>query len=232
MNILMKISALLWLIILQAKNNLLPEKSPIFIVSFAKIQNTFSMKNIKIAIFTLMALSMLAFTSCNMGGNKSDSKMKEQLVNDTYKISVPDFFEDLNGLNKDASLEMGNELKEFYMIVIDEPAQEFYNIFDEYMLKDLYSRDLTGFTKMVLETMEMDAGIFDIAEYKEIEINGIKAIQTEFYNVFNGLDIYYHFTTLESDNNFYQIMMWTIKSNQKEYENTMAEIAASFSEVK
>ena len=194
------------------------------------------MKRIKIGMMALMAVTMFVFASCNSGGEKktkkeSKTRLVEKVVNDTYKISLPTYFEDLDGLNDDASLQMGKELNEFYIIVIDEAADEFYKVFDDYMLEDLYTRDLSGFTDMVLESMEMDAGVFDIGEYKKLKINGLDAIQTEFYNVFNGLDIYYHFTAIESGNNFYQIMMWTLKDNKDKYENTMKDIAGSFAEI-
>lgn len=202
------------------------------------------MKTRKFGLIIVMFLTTFAFMSCDGGKEnnaettsdepvekKNENNFVEQSVAGLYKISLPDYFELQPGLNDEASLQMGNAEKEIYTIVIDEPTAEFYSVFDEYELGNLYSRDLTGFTDMVLETMEIDAGVFDIGEYREVKIDGWNGFQTEFYKYISDLKVYYHFTTIETDENFYQIMSWTFEDKLDVHKENMDKIAQSFKEI-
>jgi len=178
-------------------------------------------QKIKILVFIFSAIFL--FQSCNQ-----ETKYVKKSVKEKYSISVPESMEALNGLSSEASFQYGNELENFYVLVIDEPRNEFFAVFDEYELGDFYPRNLIGYSEMVIDNMQENADIFNIGTFEETTINGIDAVQTDFYGIYNGLDIYYHFTTLESDVDFYQIMSWTPKENMDLHKESMKKIAESF----
>lgn len=184
------------------------------------------MKPLKTVFPAIIILLTIALTSCN-----KESKFVEQTVNDKYAISVPENMTYLPGMSDEASFQYGDEAQEFYVLIIDESREEFYAVFDEYFLEELYERNLKGYTDMVIDNMSETSDIFNVGAYKELTINGMDAYQTDFYGVFNELDIYYHFTTVESDNSFYQIMSWTLKPNMEKHKPDMGKIASSFKEL-
>ncbi len=135
---------------------------------------------------------------------------------------------DLDALSSEASFQYGNDSTQFYVLVIDESREAFYAVFDEYELEDFYTRDLNGYSEMVVENMQDNADIFNIGAFENTSINVVEAVQTNFYGIYNDLDIFYHFTTLESDTDFYQIMSWTLKENMDLHKESMEKIAQSF----
>jgi hypothetical protein len=175
---------------------------------------------------------MLVLASCGQKKTEKNAvesvKMEAHRVLDEFEISTPDYMLPMDGLNDRASLELGNEEQEIYCIVINESKAEFFEVFDQYQLSDFYTRDLRGFTQMLLETMEEDSGISNLGDLKPIEINGLNALKTSFTNQFNGLDIFYTYVNVESEDNFYQIMIWTLEANQEKYYPLMNKIALSF----
>ncbi|MDA3910733.1 MAG: hypothetical protein PF448_05190 [Bacteroidales bacterium] len=181
-------------------------------------------KKIKILIAVFIAIFFLQ--SCNQ-----ETKYVEKTVKESYKISVPENMTELEGLSSEASFQYGNDSVSFYVLVIDETSDEFYAVFDEYELDEFYPRNLMGYSKMVVETMQENADIFNVGAFENLTINGIEAVQTHFYGIYNGLDIYYHLTTIESDSHFYQIMSWTPKGNMKLHKESMIKIAQSFKEI-
>ncbi|MEA1874331.1 MAG: hypothetical protein U9N51_07890 [Bacteroidota bacterium] len=180
----------------------------------------------KIKIIVAVFIAIFLFQSCNQ-----ETKHVEKSVKDKYKLSVPENMTELEGLSSEASFQYGNESESFYVLVIDETSDEFYTVFDEYELEEFYPRNLMGYSKMVVETMQENADIFNIGKFENVNINGLEAVETDFYGIYNGLNIYYHLTTLESDSHFYQIMSWTPKENMKLHEESMEKITQSFKEI-
>jgi hypothetical protein len=180
----------------------------------------------KIKALVSILIAIFFFQSCNQ-----ETKYVEKTVKEMYRISVPENMTALKGLSSEASFQYGNELQNFYVLVIDESSDDFYTVFDEYELAEFYPRNLMGYSQMVVETMQENADIFNVGDFEELTINGKEAIQTDFYGIYNGLDIYYHLTTLESDLHFYQIMSWTPKENMDSHKESMKEIAHSFKEI-
>ncbi len=188
------------------------------------------MKKFSFIILTLAMISTFSIVSCK-NTDKKTPKLVEQTVNNRFKISVPKSFTHAEGLNNDASLQMEDKNKEFYLLVIEDSKHEFEQALANHNLEELYGKDIEGYTNMLLEAMEINAGIFDVNEMQQKTINEHNAFSTEFFNVFENLDIYYHFTTIETEKNFYQIMLWTLKANKDEYRPIMEEISKTFVEI-
>lgn len=180
----------------------------------------------KIKAIVSILIAIFFFQSCNQ-----EIKYVEKTVKETYKISVPENMTALKGLSSEASFQYGNELQNLYVLVIDESSDGFYTVFDEYELAEFYPRNLMGYSQMVVETMQENADIFNIGNFESVNINGLQAIETDFYGIYNELDIYYHLTTIESDSHFYQVMSWTPKENMDSHKDSMKKIAHSFNEI-
>src|SRR5690606_17492499 len=85
----------------------------------------------------LLLLVSLSFTSCiDFKTKKSNSESKTKgfttvSINDQYQIDIPKFMKSTTGLNDEAALQYQNIYREVYTIIIDEPKDEFVDIFKE-----------------------------------------------------------------------------------------------------
>ena len=71
----------------------------------------------------------------------------------------------------------------------------------------------------------------ELSEPKEITINGQKALQFKLTGELDKIKVAYLTTVIESEDNFHQIISWTLQSKYDEYQKIYEEIANSFKEL-
>lgn len=166
----------------------------------------------------LLAFLSIAFISCNSKTDYQTVKVKHN-----YSLEVPDFMSDAKTLNPDASLQYQNELREFYVLVLDEPKTDFPN---------QVTINLKEYENIVLANLKINLSKPTISPIKDTLIDGLKAKLFSVSDTTDAIEIYYQFGFVESPTHFYQIMTWTLENRKDQFSDEMDKIIASFKEIK
>lgn len=193
------------------------------------------MKEIK-RIFLLTGF-MVLFFSCDIINNNdkseklSDDAYNEVSINNEYSILLPKYLSKAANLNEDASLQYQNIFREAYIIVIDEPKDEFITLFKELELYDDNLTPLENYSNFqnqhfsdAVSAITYDSGFTDR------RIHNLPAKLKKLQAEVPGIDseISYWNTYLESDSQMYTIMCWTLSDRQKKYDDTFTKVINSF----
>lgn len=170
---------------------------------------------------------MFCVSSCK----PKEKPLVEKSVKNLYQISVPEHMIPFSRENSDASFEYGDTAQCYFVIVIDDAVKDYYNVYDEYDLEGVYSRDIFGYTEMSLEIMSETYDIYNLSAIEKTEINGLLAVHTDFYATFMAIDVYYSFAVVESENNFYKIIVCVSEVNKSLLLDEISKITASFKEI-
>lgn len=179
--------------------------------------------NLKIIVIALVAL-------CLAGCGKGATEFETVRVKGMYSLDLPDFLTKTDNLNDEASLQYQNPFREFYAIVIDEPKTELIKALEVNSLYDYYSADLEGYSQLLLDGIENAAEMNDIPEFTDTKINGLKARTIGLEGVTDGISIYWKIAYIEGNNNYYQVLAWTLSEKRETHEKDMEAIINSFKE--
>lgn len=173
----------------------------------------------------LFIITVILFQSCGLLD-------KEQLVTvgDRYSLSVPAFLKEVNTLNEDASLQYQHALLEFYVIVIDEPKEEFITAIVENEHTELYECNFAGYSELMLDYFLGNITNPGLSSLKDTTVNGMPAKITSLIGSFEGIDVYYKLGLYEGKDNYYQVLAWTLKSRQDKFKSQMNKILYSLKE--
>lgn len=189
------------------------------------------MKNV---LFPLFCGVMLLGTSCNLISDKKEEKLAEEDFNTVeiesrYKIRLPKYMTEAKNLSEDASLQYQNIFKETYTVVIDESKQEFIDAFTEVGLYDTTLTVSENYRNVQLGMIEENMTILSKSTPVTLRIGKFDAHQVKIEGKVEAVDhdISYLFTFVDSDDDLYMIMSWTLKSRKEKYLSTFKEIAQS-----
>ena len=151
----------------------------------------------------------------------SGSKKEKTFTSDDGKYSVTATgWADLDGeLNDVATLEVGRLTDEQYLIVIPDAQEDLDMNFEE-------------FTEIVVENMASSVDNAELGESEALEINGMNAFCTPLSGSIESLKAQYWLYTVETSEDYVQILTWTLKSKADENEDTLRTVATSFQEIK
>lgn len=186
--------------------------------------------------FPLLFFVGLSFTSCiDFKTKKSGSEVNVEdfntvNVNEDYQISIPPFMTGTTGLNEEASLQYQNIREEVYTIVIDEPKDEFVEIFKQMGNYDDNLSLLENYRNIQLQFFDERMKINDQSDVTSLKINGLDSESVEIDGNVNGIDeeLSYFLTFVEGPENVYMIMSWTLKDKKEDHRAIFETIAASF----
>ncbi|PHR46596.1 MAG: hypothetical protein COA32_10660 [Fluviicola sp.] len=160
---------------------------------------------------------------------KATTATKVIEVKNQYSMEVPEFMTQVTSLNDEASFQSQNIYKETYIIVIDEPTDEFISVFkslegydDSLSVVENYRVVQTNF---ISEDMQIDK----MSEPKSLTINGLNAEQIAIEGSVPGLNakLYYLYTFVEGKDNVYMVMAWTLNSRKDKYADVLEEMSNS-----
>jgi hypothetical protein len=151
-------------------------------------------------------------------------------VKGKYTIELPSNFKETSDLNKAASLQYQNVVKDIYAIVIDEPKEALGYALEQNSLYDMYPNDLKGYSKLITDGMEASISIKKMPDFEDTTINGLKARILSFEGLSSGHQVYWKLAFVEGNNTYYQIMVWTSAASRQKYEKEMTAIINSFEE--
>jgi len=173
--------------------------------------------------------------SCNF-----DSKSPEKLslekdfafikINNEYGMHIPTYMTKSTVLNDEASLQFANIFKETYVIVIDEPKDEFISVFTdlgEYI--DTISA-VKNYRAIQLRILSENINVIKRSIPKSTRINKLNAELVQFDGRTDGVDydIAYTVGFIEGDQNLYMVMTWTLAEKKEKYKETFDKMIRSF----
>ena len=135
------------------------------------------------------------------------------------QITGPTSWRDLTDLNANAELHVGNKIQEQYLIVLTEDKST-ANV------KDL--ADYAGLVRDGFTTNFPDA---KVSEPRDLTINGLPAKQYQVRATVTDVAITYWFTAVEGQNNFFQIVGWTLQEDEARNRDTIEQAIESFQEI-
>lgn len=184
---------------------------------------------------SLLLLSLCFITSSCIQPKKEASESGTETFNtvtihDEYQVNIPKFMRGTTGLNDQAALQYQNAFKETYTIIIDEPKQEFVDVFKEL---DQYNDNISllqNYREIQLQSFTSTISVSHESEIKSLNINGLDAESVQIDGHVEGIDegIAYFLTFVEGTDNIYMMMSWTLQSKKEEHKKTFETIAQSF----
>lgn len=177
-------------------------------------------------ISIVLAVIVLLFMSCGVGRKK-----EEVVIEGRYKMKVPTTMSAVTDLNDEASLQFQNIFKELYLIVIDEDISEFNISIVDNGIDDVYSQDLDGYCNLLIDVFTEDVVTSNQTEFIDLTINGLSARQIEIDGEVDGIPVYYCYTFIEGEKNFYQILSWTLLEKKEEHTKMLKKMPLSFEEL-
>lgn len=182
-----------------------------------------------IIFVSLSSCKKIIDSAAALGGEEelTIEKLKVISVEDKYSLSLPKYMTEMKSLNDDASLKYANIYKETYTIVIDEDKQEFMNAFKEL---EIYNDSLTPLENYSDYQMKSFKENMDDADYilLDSKIRSFESNQFEFTGKSEGINIKYLIGFVETDNDMFMLMSWTLKDRYKKYRNTFKQVQNSF----
>lgn len=151
-----------------------------------------------------------------------------------YSLEVPEYMTPATDLNAEASLQYQNVIKETYVVVLDEPKEEFIDVFADLGLYDDSLSPLENYAQFQSESvLEMMRKVAKKTELEFTESEGLKKASFSVVGTVEDvpdLTIYYVLGYVEGANTMYTIMGWTLESRIDRYGVDLDQIVASFKE--
>lgn len=194
-----------------------------------------SYKKIVYLLFILMFITSLV--GCNVvnefkegykDGVEESTKDSDVAVTDkvikssdgSTQITVNSNWKESTSLNDEASIQVDQQAKEKYAIVISESVEDFADDFsvDEYanMCKDLLSESIKNST---------------VSEFTDMTINGLPAKYYEIKGEIEKIKVCYFIVAVKGEKGLHQVVGWTINSKYDENKEEIKKILQSFKEL-
>ncbi len=138
-------------------------------------------------------------------------------VDGQSQISVPNSWQELDDLNDQADLQVGNDFGNIYAMVITEDKSNFAS-FDEYA-ELVYS----GFIRRI-KSPEVEGPV-------DLRINDCIALQYKILGTLGSMKITMFYILIKADKNYHQFIVWTPSVRFKSHESTFEHVIASFQDI-
>ncbi|MCP4402541.1 MAG: hypothetical protein GY801_35200 [bacterium] len=140
--------------------------------------------------------------------------------NNDFRLTKPRGWTVESDLNDDADIQIANEGKEGYLVVISEPKVDFETFVD-------YKKH-SALTRSFVE--EFVLNYREVSGPTEIRISLMKGVQYEITGSVDGIRIKYLHTTVEGKKYFHQIIAWSLVSEYDSNKAAFDKILESFYE--
>lgn len=180
-------------------------------------------------LLPLVAVIALTFSGC---GNKT--KFNEVKINGLYSMSLPDYLTEGYELNSEASLQYQNEVKEVYVIVIDESKQEFIEVFESIGEYDSTKSAVDNYAEAQMASIEENMSeVTSKSTMRKADLAGCPARICDVAGTQQGITDPMGFTVafIEGKETLYMVMTWTFEKTKGDYQEDMNEMINSFKEL-
>ncbi|WLQ13362.1 NINE protein [Hahella aquimaris] len=135
-------------------------------------------------------------------------------------LSVPGRWKKMDDLNEEASLGAGNLFDDAYALILEESRADF---------EDGYT--LTDYSELIVSLMQESlVNHRTLGEWRPLVVNGLPARQVALTGSVDGVKVTYLITTVMGEENFYQVLGWTLASRYDNKSEQLQAVAASFKE--
>ena len=205
------------------------------------------MRKLLIPAVAILALASFTISGC---GNKAttpedratlqaDESFKEVKIDDIdgnplYSMKLPDYLTEGYELNDEASLQYQNEYKEVYVIVIDEPKQDFIDVFMDLGDYDSTKSAVDNYADAQMESIEGNMStVTSKSTMRKSKLSGCDARVCDVAGTQSGIDDAMGFTVafVEGKETLYMIMTWTFEKTKADYQDDMDKMINSFKEL-
>jgi hypothetical protein len=181
--------------------------------------------------------ALLLYSSSTLSAQakpKTAAKMQEVNIEGRYAMSVPDYMTPGDDLNDEASLQYQNIYKEMYVIVIDEPSQDFIDVFLDLGEYDTSKTPLQNYAAAQMESIRSNMKtVSHESRLREVKTGCGTAMVYDVSGFQEGIEEEMGFTVafVHGRLNLYMIMTWTFKKSQAQYQADMNAMIVSFREL-
>ncbi|BBI33024.1 hypothetical protein [Cohnella abietis] len=152
---------------------------------------------------------------------KSSSETEVKTSEDgKLEITIPKGWDDKVELMPDADIQAMNGREEEYLVILRESKSDFA---DDFSLEEY--RDI------IIDNMAGSLINANVSEPKKLVINGMSALQYEISGEMDKLKVSYLATIIESDNNFTQVLFWTLLNRMENKREAFAKAASTFKDI-
>ncbi len=163
-----------------------------------------------------VALGCAALREINKVAEKNREPKIVTSTDGKVQLTVPTGWKTQN-LNDQAVIQVAKAREEFYAIVVPRNKEDFDETANVDDLVTLMQKDMES----VVENAE-------ITDSKPIEINGLRGRQFEVKGSVEKLRVTYIFFVLETEEQYYQIMSWTLTSRFQKNKPILRDVMSSF----
>lgn len=149
-------------------------------------------------------------------------------------MELPTYLTKGADLNFEATLEYQNIYKEVYIIVIDEPTQEFIDVFKELGEYDTTKSPLDNYVEIQMESIRGNMSkVASESALRKIKTQSGEALVYDVSGFQDGIDEEMGFSVsfMQGKLCLYMIMTWTFQKSKSVYQTDMDNMLASFKEL-
>lgn len=166
-------------------------------------------------------LAAVVLLVCAVVGCKQFQKLAQPTVlkspDGKYELTVPAGWRESALSSEQAEIKAGNPLAEMYVLVLTEEKADFT---DETTLDD--------YTNIVRDAMAANLEGPDSSPPLPVMINGNPGRQYEIQGATKNVKLAYIVTTVETAEQFHQIVTWTLRSRIDKNQTTLQKVTQSF----
>lgn len=184
------------------------------------------LKPLRMKQFLFFCASIIFLSACGLSG-----EYQTITVDGKYSLDIPKELSTTTELHPEASLQYMNVIREFYVMVIDEPVEDFAKAVSENQLENVVELNEEGYADLVVPAIKDGLSNLEDETPVKTKINGLSAMIHKFSGHINDIDVYYNFCVVQGKKNYYQILIWTMKDQKEKFSPDMEKIMMSFKEL-
>lgn len=189
-----------------------------------------------ISLFFGFALSLILMQGCDATSSGGSSDLVEAKIKNSYSMMIPSNMTSTKELHDEASLQYMNELKELYVIVIDEEKDSIGSMLEELEGLEVFNKDRTLVGQMMdlqMLNMRMSSTIAEEQDEESLKVGQFDAMRKELVATVPGINesVGYFLTMIEGKNHVYTVMQWTLASEKDNQRQMFKDMVQSFKEL-
>jgi hypothetical protein len=136
------------------------------------------------------------------------------------QVTIPSMWHEIPTLNEKAEIQVGNEVREQYLIVLTEAKMDFAET------------DLARYADLAAETLEESLTNKVRSPSVPRQVQGRPALEFRITATIDNLNVVYWLTAVEGRDHYYQVLTWTLASRANANESVLRGVADTFTEVR
>ncbi len=163
---------------------------------------------------SLILIGLMLLWSCTLPALEDQ---RVSFFDDEFSVIMPAGWSLQDDLNEEADLQMGLPLVEAYALIFTEHKMDF----DDSMTLEEHSQ-LTR--ESILQALRNP----DASEGEKMDVNGIPGLSFRITGSIDRTKIIYWHVTLETEDHYHQLLLWSLPSKFKKLQKTYEEVIQSF----